>query len=264
MTTFKTLVWLEYRRSRVWAAALIGSLALWAWGIHQVAPLEVGTQLLFRLSILAMAALIGGLILCLMIGRVRAETRHGQYQVLLLTPPSGYIHMLARFVFAVAVAIIYYMMVAGLCWWILAQAGVGLDAGNVIELLLAVPLYGIGVVITPALAWTLLLMIFISAYRISGGGWIPGTVMVLGTSFALRWYLRLVIDISYSLPSWRLLEDVSNQMTDIINQTAAHTEIIIASQLPQAGLPQEPLWGMLLVTVLLLALAGRIWQEVEA
>lgn len=263
MTAFKTLLWLEYRHSRVWAAALIGSLAFWAWGLHQVRAVGGADQLIIRSTILLIAATGGALVLCLMIGRIRSETRHGQYQVLLLTPPSGYMHVLARCVFAVAVAAIYYVIIAGLFWWTWAQAGVRLDAGSVAQLLLVVPFYWIGVVVAPALAWTLLLIVFVSAYRTSKTGWIPGTVMVLWTPFVFRWYMEWLTDISYTLPGWRLLEGVALRLTEILAQREDIAVTAVIIRYPYTSVPQEPLWGMLLLTLLLLALAGRIWQEVE-
>ncbi|MFC2082058.1 hypothetical protein ACFLR0_02630 [Candidatus Bipolaricaulota bacterium] len=99
MKSFGTLLWLEHRRSWVWAVSLIGSLAFWAWGIKQVLVMDVGERFGIRAGLLGVAAMIGALILCLMIGRIRAETRHGQYQVLLLTPPNGYAHVMARYLY---------------------------------------------------------------------------------------------------------------------------------------------------------------------
>ena len=93
MKGFKTLFWLEYRRSGAWAVALIGSLAFWAWALFQaraVDPVELSSV---RTVLLVIAAAVGALVPELMIGRLRGETRGGQYQVLLLTPPSGAAHI---------------------------------------------------------------------------------------------------------------------------------------------------------------------------
>ncbi len=258
MRKFMTLLWIEYRRSWVWAAALIGSLAFWAWGLHQVNASNIGEQLGIRAGLLVFAAGLGGLVLCFMIGRIRSETRQGQYQILLLTPPAGYLHVAARYVFALAVAAIYFMGIGGLAWWIVGHTGLVLDAGTVAQLVLVCPFYVIGLVLIPLLSWTLLLMIFVSAYRISGSGWIPGTVMVLGSPFVLSWYGDWLIHISYSLPGWRLFETVRA----LVASTSWGAEID-TSGVTALLLPQEPLWGMLLLAVAMLAIAGRIWQEVE-
>jgi len=260
MRPLRTLLWLEWRRSGVWAVVLLSSLLFWAWGLHQVRFVDVGRQVAVRAGLLTVAAVVGALVLCLMVGRIRSETRHGQYQVLLLTPPSGYAHVLARFGFAAATAVVYYVIIGGLFWWTFARAGVGFDAEAAVELLLACPLYGVGLTVLPALAWTLLLMVFISAYRVSGPGWIPGTVMILGTPFALRWIVDGLVDVSYRLPPWRLLDSVGVAVETMPQDADAQIELLRASLL---GVPQEPFWAMLALAAVMLLVAGRLWQEVE-
>jgi hypothetical protein len=263
MKSFGTLLWLEHRRSWVWAVSLIGSLAFWAWGIKQVLVMDVGERFGIRAGLLGLAAMIGALVLCLMIGRIRAETRHGQYQVLLLTPPNGYVHVVARYLYVAGVAVAYFIAIGFLYWWIAALAGIHLDARSLLELTLALPFYGMSVTILPVLAWTLLLMVFVSAFRISGSGWIPGTVMILGTPFAARWLWDGIIRTSYSLPGWRLFANAPQALI----QRFGEFEEEVSVQLNQAvyqGLPLEPMLIMLAVTAVLLLIAGRIWQEVEA
>jgi hypothetical protein len=257
MKRFATLLWLEYRHSRVWAVALIGSLAFWAWGLFQVRYVGPSEQLGVRMAVLVIASMIGALVLALMVGRIRSETRGGQYQVLLLTPPSGYLHVAARYLFGISTAAIYYIIIGGLAWWSVRLSGLPLDAGSVAQLTLAVPFYLLGVTIVPFLAWTLLLMIFISAYRVSGPGWIPGTVMILGTPFALRWLVSGIVRVSGSLPTWGLLRGLQETVYQMGTETSDDTLLKIV------GLPQEPLWIMLALAVVLVLVAGRIWQEVE-
>jgi len=263
MKRFGTLFWLEYRHSWIWSVALLGSLAFWAWGIKQVRVMDVAERLGIRAGLLAVACAIGAVVLCLMIGRIRAETRHGQYQVLLLTPPSGYTHIGARYLYAAATAFAYFITIGFLYWWIMALAGIHLDPTTLVELILAVPFYAISVSVLPLLAWTLLLMVFISAYRISGPGWIPGTVMLLGTPFAFRWLVNGILRITYTLPGWRLFANAPAALIERFGspdpETALQVDNIIYN-----GVPIEPLLIMLALTVVLLAVAGRIWQEVEA
>jgi len=263
MRSFKTLLWLEHRRSWVWAVALLGSLAFWAWGIKQVLVWDVGERLAIRSGLLFTAGAIGVVVLCMMIGRIRSETRHGQYQVLLLTPPSGYAHVGARYLYAAGVAFAYFIAIGFLYWWITALAGIHLDVRSLFELVLAAPFYAISVSVLPLLAWTLLLMVFISAYRISGPGWIPGTVMLLGTPFALRWLLNGIFRISYSMPGWRLFANVPMAVIERLGQPDPETALRI-EQVAYDGVPIEPMLIMLALTAVLLAIAGRIWQEVEA
>jgi len=258
----RTLLWLEHRRSWVWAVSLLGSLAFWAWGIKQVHAMDVGERLGIRAGILAMAAGIGAVVLCLMIGRIRAETRHGQYQVLLLTPPTGYTHIAARYLYAAAVGFAYFITIGFLYWWIMALAGIHLDPTTLVELILAVPLYGISVTVLPAMAWTLLLMVFISAYRISGPGWIPGTVMVLGTPFAFRWLVEGIVRVSYTLPGWRLFANAPAALIERFGSPDPGVTMQV-NEVMYNGVPLEPLLIMLALTAAFLVIAGRIWQEVE-
>ncbi len=260
MKRWKTLLWLELRRSGVWAIALLGSLAFWAWGLNQVRVTDVGEQLGIRAGLLAIAAAAGVLVLCIMIGRIRSETRNGQYQILLLTPPSGYAHVSARFAFALGIGIVYFMLIGGLFWWIGTRASLTFSAGDVAQLVVGLPLYGIGLVLVPALAWTLLLMIFISAYRISGTGWIPGTVMVVGTPFLYRWIAEWMVRASYTLPSWPLLGDLQRLIGRTIESEAGLDRVTVDGVI---AIPQEPLWIMIGLALLMLLAAGRIWQEVE-
>ena len=263
MKGFKTLLWLEHRRSWVWAVSLLGSLAFWAWGIKQVRVMDVAERLGIRGGLLAMACGIGAVVLCLMIGRIRAETRHGQYQVLLLTPPSGYAHIAARYLYVAAVAFTYFITIGFLYWWIMALAGIHLDPTTLVELILAVPFYAISVTVLPLLAWTLLLMVFVSAFRISGPGWVPGTVMILGTPFAFRWLVNGIVRVSYSLPGWRLFANAPQALIERFGQPDLETTMQF-NEIIYNGLPVEPLLIMLALTAVLLAVAGRIWQEVEA
>ncbi len=263
MKGLKALFWLEHRRSWVWAVSLLGSLAFWAWGIKQVRVMEVGERLGIRGGLVALAAGIGALVLCLMIGRIRAETRHGQYQVLLLTPPSGYTHIAARYLYAACVAFVYFVTIGFLYWWIMALAGIHLDPTSLVELILALLFYAMSVTVLPLLAWTLLVMVFISAYRISGPGWVPGTVMILGTPFAYRWLVEGIVRVSYTLPGWRLFANAPVALIERFGEPDLDVTFRV-NEVLYKGVPLEPMLIMLALTVLLLVLAGRIWQEVEA
>jgi len=257
MTGFATLLWLEARRSWVWAISLIGSLAFWAWGIEQVRVVQVGQRLGIRASLLTTAAVLGALVLALMIGRIRSETRGGQFQVLLVSPPSGYVHVAARYAFAAATAVVYYVAIGFLFWWIAEKAGLHLDAASAAQMTLAIPLYTMMLTVLPLLAWTLLLMVFIGAYRISGSGWIPGTVMILGSAFSMRYLIQALARLSYHLPGWTVFQNLQA----VLDRAA--WEASVDGYSGWISMPQEPFWVMLALTVALLALAGTIWQEVE-
>lgn len=261
MKRFGTLVWLEVRRSGVWAVALLGSLVFWAWGLFQIREIEAAQQLGIRALLLGLAAAIGALILVLMVGRLRGDTRGGQFQMLLLSPPSGMAHILSRLTFALCVAAIYYLALGGLAWWSLALSGLHFDAVAAIQVMLALPLYGLGVAVLPLLSWTLLLMTFQSAYRTSGTAWIPGTVMVLGSLYVLRWLGRGVARVAYSLPAWPVLGSVGLPLGESLDAGSAGMTYAVDGAI---RLPQEPLWIMIAVSAGAMLVAGRIWREVEA
>jgi hypothetical protein len=262
---FKTLLWLEFHRSGVWALALMGSVALWAWAIHEARGVEVGERAEVQGVLLVMAAVVGALVLALMIGRLRGETRGGQYQVLLLTPPSGFTHIAARFSFASGVAVAYYVALGGLACWAVGQAGAGLCGVDALGLVLGLPLYILAMGVVPLLAWTLLLMTFTSAYRVSGPGWIPGTVMVIGSALTGRWLIEGIARIAYSLPTWSLSIGLAHPESGaVVVASGKRMREIVAASDGTLHLPQEPVWIGLALTVLLLVVAGQIWREVEA
>ena len=263
MKRFSTLVWLEHRRNWLWSLPLMGSLVFWAWGIKQVLIMSVEERLGIRAGLLMGAATIGTVLLVMMIGRIRSETRNGQYQVLLMSPPSGYTHILARFTYAAGVGFAYFIAIGFMFWWILELAGVSLDPRSLFELILAIPLYGMSVMVLPILAYTLLLMVFISAYRISGKGWIPGTVMLLGTPIALDWIGSGIGRILYTLPGWQVFANAPAALAERFGEFDPEVSVEIGEVL-YSGLPIEPMLVMLAITAALLAIAGRIWQEVEA
>ncbi|MFC2083353.1 hypothetical protein ACFLSG_04905 [Candidatus Bipolaricaulota bacterium] len=266
MKKFFTLVWLEHRRNWIWSLPLMGSLLFWAWGVKQVLIMSMEERLGIRAGLLIAAATIGAVLLVMMIGRIRSETRKGQYQVLLMSPPSGYTHILARFTYAAGVALAFYIAIGFMFWWILELAGINFDTQSLFELILLVPLYGMSITVLPILAYTLLLMVFVSAYRISGPGWIPGVVMLLGTPIAMNWVTEWIGRISYTLPGWRLFSNVPAALVERL-QFGDIDPGVVAADISTAiakGVPVEPMLVMLAVTALFLLLAGRIWQEVEA
>jgi len=91
-------------------------------------------------------------------------------------------------------------------------------------------------------------------------------VMVLGTPFLFRWIGEWIVRVSYTLPGWRMLNTFGIQMARSEEATSmAHSEEIqfLILNGEYIGVPQEPLWIMLAITVVLLLIAGRIWEEVE-
>ena len=267
MKKFFTLVWLEHRRNWLWSLPLMGSLLFWAWGIKQVLIMDVADRLGIRAGLLVGAMTIGTVILIMMIGRIRSETRRGQYQVLLMTPPSGYTHILARFSYAAGVAFAFFVAIGMLFWWIFELAGISFNVRSLFELIFALPFYGLSVAVLPILAYVLLLMVFVSAYRLTGTGWIPGVVMLVGTPVAMQWVVDWISNILWKLPSWRVFESVPAAVFERFSEAdvgLSWDETMGAAEGVFTGLPMEPMLVMLAITAILLVVAGRIWQEVEA
>lgn len=265
MKKFSTLVWLEHRRNWLWSLPLMGSLLFWAWGIKQVTVMDVGERLAIRAGLLMGAAAIGTVLLVIMIGRIRSETRNGQYQVLLMSPPSGYTHILARFAYAAGVALAYLVAIGAMFWWILELAGIQLDARSLVDLMISMPIYAMTVAVLPILAYTLLLMVFISAYRLAGAGWIPGTVMLIGTPIAMQYIGDWTSGWLWKLPGWQVFERVQAAVFERLAQADIGASFLTATnEGGYSGMPIEPMLIMLVLTAIMLLLAGRIWQEVEA
>jgi len=263
MKKFFTLVWLEHRRNWLWSLPLMGSLVFWAWGIKQVLIMSVEERLGIRAGLLMAAATIGTVLLVVMIGRIRSEIRKGQYQVLLMSPPSGYTHILARFSYAAGVALAYFIAIGMMFWWILELAGVRLDARSLVDLIIALPLYGMCVTVLPIFAYILLFMVFVSSYRLTGAGGIPGVVMVMGTPFVMKWIGQWVGRILYTLPGWHVFANAPAALMERFGELDVDSAMEVNEALTM-GLPLEPMLVMLAITAILLVVAGRIWQEVEA
>jgi hypothetical protein len=87
--------------------------------------------------------------------------------------------------------------------------------------------------------------------------------MVVGTPFALRWLVEGIARAAYSLPGWPILGSLG--ISEGAYMTASpdgHEPKMIVDGI--VHIPQEPLWIMLALTLVLLVIASRIWREVEA
>ncbi len=148
-------------------------------------------------------------------------------------------------------------------WWIFELAGIGFDTRSLFDLILVLPFYGMSITVLPILAYTVLLMVFVSAYRISGTGWIPGVVMLLGTPIALQWLSDWIVRITWTLPGWQVFANAPTALAERFGECDPEVAVEI-NEVLYSGIPVEPMLVMLAVTALLLLIAGRIWQEVEA
>jgi hypothetical protein len=88
--------------------------------------------------------------------------------------------------------------------------------------------------------------------------------MLLGTPFAARWLWDGIIRVSYSLPGWRLFATAPQALIERFGEIEDEGVAVFLNEGIYQGVPLEPMLIMLAVTAVLLLIAGRIWQEVEA
>lgn len=244
-----TLLWLELRKQTGWLMVLGGILVLSLVVVFRVRqeaigqPLDkVGELFAAQFALFVLAAFAGFLLLLAALGLAgRAESW------LLLSVPSGLTHQLARFLFAGVVLWIFAEALAGLFWW--GAGGFGLEVSLLGTLGLA--LYGV-ILGLPLLALALLGQTLTLAYGLSRLGWLSGIATVLGVFALLGWLFELSARTVYSfLPVWPF-PALRFQGVDLL------------AEVPVTGLPSEPLLYALVITALVIVLAGRIWDEVEA
>ncbi|WP_276953761.1 hypothetical protein [Allomeiothermus silvanus] len=244
-----TLLWLELRKQTGWLMVLGGILALSVVVVIRVRQEaggrslnELGELFAVQFGLFALAAFAGFLLLLIALGRAgRAESW------LLLSVPPGVTHQLARFFFAGAVLLVFAEVLAGLFWW--GARGFGLEVGLLGTLGLALYLV---ILCLPLLALALLGQNLTLAYGLSRLGWLSGIATVLGVFALLGWLFELSARTVYSfLPVWPF-PALRFQGVDLL------------AEVPVTGLPSEPLLYALVITALVIVLAGRIWDEVEA
>lgn len=242
MKAFTTLLWLEWNKNLGLVGVLAGVLLLGVWAIWRLGEnanpsnFDASAEVLgFRLLVLIITLTVGGVLALLFSSRILRED-----QMLLITPPAGFAHSLARFVFVGALGALFTLL-AVIATYALARPD-ALDP----RLGLPVWLWGwfyltVGLWL-PAVAGFILLRTLGMAYLLSRVGWLAVIVGFLGIGVVGTW-------------------------TGILAARAAYAylpPIPLNALAPLPGLPTEPLPVLLLLSALLLWLAGRIWDEVEA
>ena len=260
MKGLRTLLWREYRSSRGWAIGLIGSLGLWAWIITMVSNEGVENRLALRSLIITVAFAIGVIVLSFMVGRLHTEIKRDEQRLLLLAPIPGYLHILARLVFAMAVGLIYAIGLGTLVWWVFSQAGAHLGASSIMQLVGAFPAFGVVTLLMPTLAWVLLAVLFANAYRLSHLSWIAVIAICAGTPVSLIY--RGINGLDHYLPVWTTAPGI----TDLFNRLAGTPSQGEGSMLTMAVpgvVHYGDIVGAALLTVALVFLAARLWEEME-
>ena len=261
MSGFKTLVWREFRSSWSWAVGLIASLAVWAWLAYMLSgalgpPAAVAVSLLF----LSIAFVLGMIVLAFMVGRLYGEIKREENRFLFLSPLSGYTHVIARLTFAVGVGWIYALGLGLLGWLTLVRAGAQLGIGDIVQLVLVSPTFITVTLMMPTLAWVLLLVMFMSSYRLSRLGWLAVIAMGAGTPVSLIYAGVNTLD--HHLPVWHLAPGIVRFLGHVANNPVparGNSWTILVPNIIHSG----DLLGALLFAGLLVFLAGRLWEEVE-
>lgn len=252
MKVFLTLLWLELRKLWAWALGLLALLLLIAWIVYQVnhtqfnqtSGTDLPVALLINLTVLIMSAQFAWLMPLLLATGMLSESRRGQLELLLSSPAPGMLHVLARFTFAFLVLLLFASGLLGIAYAEVLRAGVAMSPSIGLEL------YGYALGGAPALALAVFLGTLWTAYQPSGGGLLAvvlGSAGLLSLWSTLTAYLEPLL---FRLSPWRIPPIRMNGV-----------DVVTATGLP--GLPQEFFWLMLVLTILLLYLAGRIWGEVE-
>lgn len=244
-----TLLWLELRKHTGWLMVLGGLLALSLVVVVRVRQEaggrsldELGELFAVQFGLFSLAAFAGFLLLLIALGRAsRAETW------LLVSLPPGLTHQLARFLFGGAVLLVFAEVLAGLFWW--GARGFGLEVS--LMGMLGFALYLV-ILCLPLLALALLGQNLTLAYGLSRLGWLSGIATVLGSFALLGWLFELSARTVYSfLPVWPF-------------PALRFAGRDLLQEVPVTGFPSEPLLYALVLTALVIVLAGRVWDEVEA
>ena len=260
MNGLRTLLWREYRSSRGWALSLLGSLGLWTWIITMISNEGVEDRLALRSLIILIAFAVGVLVLSFMVGRMHAEIRRDEHRTLLLAPIPGYLHILARLLFAISVGAIYAVCLGVLQWWIFVQAGAHLDAASIMQLVAAFPAFGVVVLLMPTLAWVLLLVLFANVYRLSHLSWLAAIAICAGTPVALIY--RGINGLDHHLPVWTIAPGITrffDQLAGMPSRGEGGGWMMAVPGVAHYG----DIVGAVLLTVLLAFLAARLWEEME-
>lgn len=260
MKGLRTLLWKEYRSSRGWAMGLLGSLGLWAWIVTMVSNEGVENRLALRSLIISAAFAVGVIVLSFMVGRLHAEIKRDEHRTLLLAPVPGYLHVLSRLVFALGVGTIYSVGLGTLLCWTFSQAGAHLDAASIMQLVAALPAFGVVTLLMPTLAWVLLLVLFANAYRLSHLTWIAVIVICAGTPASLIY--RGINGLDHHLPVWTIAPGITgffNRLAGIPSRGEGAGWMMAVQSVVHYG----DIVGTVLLTGLLVFLAARLCEEME-
>ncbi|WP_457632282.1 hypothetical protein [Oceanithermus desulfurans] len=254
------LVTLELRKHRLLIGGLALLLLVWvAWLARGVSGGDPLLTLGLGLgSLLAIAPF--GVLVPIVLARALAGEAAGPLAFLLASPRSGWAHVAARFGVGFAVLGVYYAVLVATVHWVAAAAGVRYDAW----LPLAVWLYTIAGWAAPLLALGLVYGLLISAYRPGRGGQIVAVAASAGVLAGWSWLGRFALERLGFLPQLPLPHLVLPEKVGRLFGTSGGTLDLKAGLEPLVqSVPTAPVWVGLVVTLALLVVAARLWEEAE-
>lgn len=279
MKAFQTLLWLELRKG--WKLCSFLAIVLVGWAafvpsvyqfadriladfsagnvsvqtdapeyLSELVKTTPGMDFLKRMGVLCVSFGGPGLIGLIAIGafflNVGKEGKTGHLQLMLMTPRSGYFHVFSRFGFLLLVAICYFFPLFFISW--VAHKGPdGLIAAN-IPFAIQCAFYVILTFIVPILAFGIVNDIVMASYRLRGMFFIPFAICLVGS-----------LNLAHLLAS--LARKVAYEFLPPLSPP--HFEEF-QNLLQTQGPAWEPAILFSLVSVVFLAIAGRVWEEVEA
>ena len=254
------LLALELRKHRL----LIGGLALlvFVWTAWLARGVRAGDPLLtlgLALSTLIALAPLGALV-PIVLARALSGEAAGPLAFLLTSPRSGRTHVGVRAGLGLLVLAVYYGALVGVVHWVARGAGVEYDAW----LPPALWAYGLLAWVAPLLALGLVYGLLVSAYRPGRGGQIVAISASSGVLAAWVWLGRFALERLTFLPQLPLPHlVVPARLSRFLGLGNGGFDLKTALEPLIQGIPTAPVWVGATVTLALLIVAVRLWEEAE-